>query len=64
MMRWALYPTAMSFSMVVRMKTSLITRLELAWLVSCAVKWEIPRVNNKREQMIIWGSRMYLQGRP
>ena len=51
----------MSFSMVVRMKTSLMMRLELAWLVNWAVKWETPRVNNKREEMIICGSRMYLQ---
>ena len=47
--------------MVVRMKTSLMTRRELALLVNCAVKWEIPRVNSKREQIIICGSRMYLQ---
>ena len=47
--------------MVVRMKTSLMTRRELVLLVNCAVKWEIPRVNNKREQIIICGSRMYLQ---
>ena len=56
-----MYPTARSFSMVVRMKTSLMTRRELALLVNCAVKWDIPRVNNKREQIIICGSRMYLQ---
>ena len=43
----------MSFSMVVRMKTSLMMRLELAWLVNWAVKWETPRVNNKREEMMI-----------
>ena len=51
----------MSFSMVVRMKTSLIMRRELARLVNCAVKWDTPRVNNKREEMIICGRRMYLQ---
>ena len=52
-MRWALYPTAMSFSMVVRMKTSPIMRRELARLVNSAVKWDTPRVNNKREEMMI-----------
>ena len=47
--------------MVVRTKTSLMMRRELARVVNWAVKWETPRVNNKREEMIICGRRMYLQ---
>ena len=47
--------------MVVRTKTSLMMRRELGRVVNWAVKWETPRVNNKREEMIICGRRMYLQ---